>query len=105
MLIFVIQIVNAAEVCVVAYSDEEEKVVTSKCLDIDEGKNGYELMEDTGWTLLWTPETGFGHMLCEINDIGTEVSGQWCAYSGDFWNIVLNRDGKLKRLSFLTVIR
>lgn len=98
--LFIVQIVSAAEVCVVAdygkgSSDEDsENKPDSKCVDIEEGKNGYELMEKTGWSLLWSPASAYGHMLCKINDVGTDVSGQYCGYSGDYWNIVLNRDGK-----------
>jgi len=94
MLSLMIQLVNAAEVCVVVdYSDESDDNPDSKCIEIDEGKSGFELMEETRWDLLWSPESIFGRMLCRINDIGTDVSGQYCAYSGEFWNLVLNRGG------------
>lgn len=91
-LLFLIRLVNAAEVCVVAYYPSGE--ADSKCIDMAEGKNGYNLMQEVGWSLLWSPNTTYGHMLCKIKDIGTEVSGNFCAYSGDFWNIVLNRNNK-----------
>ena len=100
LLIFIllaVSIVNAAEVCVVVdYGDEKEDngAPDSKCITVDEGKNGFDLMQLTNWDLLWGPETAFGHMLCKINDIGTEVSGNFCEYSGEFWNIVLVREGK-----------
>lgn len=91
-LVLIIQLVNAAEVCVVVdYGDNEPD---SKCIDIDEGKNGYELLNKMGWSLLWSPETMYGHMLCKIKDVGTDISGKYCAYSGDFWNIILNRDNQ-----------
>lgn len=88
--ILIVQLVNAAEVCVIAYYPTGE--ADSKCISIEEGKSGYELMEEIGWSLLWSPESAFGRMLCKINDVGTDVSGQYCAYNGDFWNIVLNRN-------------
>jgi len=91
MLVLIIQLV-AAEVCVVAYYDSAE--ADSECFDIDEDKNGYELIEETNWDLLWSPVSAFGHMICRINDEGTDVSGQYCEYTGDFWNLVLNRDGE-----------
>jgi hypothetical protein len=91
-LIFVFQLVNAAEVCVVV--DYKGDKPDSKCVDIDEGEDGYKLMEETKWDLLWSPESAFGRMLCKINDEGTDISGQYCEYSGEFWNIVLNRNGE-----------
>ena len=92
MLVLMIQLVNAAEVCIVAYYGAEG--ADSECFEIDEGKIGYELIEETNWDLLWSPVSAFGRMVCKINDIGTDVSGQYCEYNGDFWNLVLNRDGK-----------
>jgi len=89
LLVFMIQLVNAAEVCVVVdYKDGEPD---SKCIDIDEGKDGYELLEEIGWSLLWTPDSFYGRMLCKINDVGTDVDAGtgYCEYTGDFWNFVL----------------
>lgn len=84
-----------AEVCVVAdFGAELDDEPMSECIEIDEGKNGYELLNELGWDLVWTPETAYGHMLCKIDDIGTDVSGSYCAYSGEFWNLVLARDGE-----------
>jgi hypothetical protein len=92
MMVLMIQLVNAAEVCVVAdYGNGE---ADSECVEIDEDKSGYELIEEMGWDLLWSPASAYGRMICKINDEGTDVSGQYCEYNGDFWNLVLNRDGE-----------
>ncbi len=89
LLFILINYVSAARVCVVAYYNNG-KEPDSKCIEIEEGKDGYELMQKTGWDLLWSPESIYGHMLCKINGIGTGISGNYCEYKGEFWNIVLN---------------
>jgi len=94
MLMIVLQLVNAAEVCVIADYGSSGEEPDSTCIDIDEGKSGYELLEDTNFGLLWSPASAFGRMICKIDDIGTDVDGQYCAYSGEYWNLALNRDGK-----------
>ncbi|MBU0627597.1 MAG: hypothetical protein KKC75_00265 [Nanoarchaeota archaeon] len=95
VLILAVQIASAANVCVVVdYGKDGGEKPDSKCIDISEGMDGYYFMEQMGWTLLWTPNTTYGHMLCKIREEGTDVSGQYCEYDGDFWNLVLNRNGK-----------
>ncbi len=93
-LIFMLQSANAAEVCVVV--DYKEDKPDSKCADIDEGKDGYDVLEATGFDILWSPESVWGQMVCKINDIGTDVNTQTgsCEYSGDFWNFVLVEGSK-----------
>lgn len=95
LIILMVQLANAAQVCVVVdYGKDAESEPDSKCIDTDEGMDGYTLMEKTAWSLLWSPQSVYGHMVCKINDVGTEVSGQYCEYSGEFWNIVLSRGGE-----------
>lgn len=92
VLIFIVQLVNAAEVCVVVdYGGVGEAETDSKCISIDEGKNGYDVLEATGFDVLWSPVSMWGQMVCKINDVGTDVNTQTgsCEYSGDFWNFVL----------------
>ncbi|MEA2037625.1 MAG: hypothetical protein U9O94_09005 [Nanoarchaeota archaeon] len=92
-LILIIQLVSAAEVCVVVdYGDQEEKP-DSKCIDIDEGKNGYELLNELSWRLEWK-DFGYnafagmnlGHGLCSIDDIGNDPDVCW---GTDTWNLNL----------------
>jgi len=93
LLLFIIQLVNAAEVCVVVdYGGYGEEEPDSKCIDIDEGKNGYDVLEATGFDILWSPESTWGQMVCKINDIGTDIQGTSCYYDPnkqEFWNFAL----------------
>ena len=68
--LLIIPLVAAGEVCVVVdYGDGEPD---SKCLNIEDGKSGYDLLESTGFEILWTPESEYGHMVCRINDVGLQ---------------------------------
>jgi len=80
---------QAAEVCVIAYYGEGN--AESRCVDVPEGTDGYEVLEATGWNMLWTPDSEFGQMVCRINSVGTDVNSisDYCEYYGDYWNFVL----------------
>ena len=90
-LIFIAQLVNAAEVCVIAYYRNEE--ADSKCISIDEGKNGYELLNELGWDIDWVDFGGdLGHGLCGINDVGGTSDNCWI---GDkYWNFRIAQSGE-----------
>ena len=62
----------------------------TQCLYAGDGISGYDLLESSGLDLLWTPQSAFGRMICKINGEGTEVSGQWCEYSGKYWTFSIN---------------
>jgi len=66
----------------------------TECVEVAEGADGKEVLEATGWNLLWTPDSSFGQMICKINDIGTDVGGEFCVYSGEFWNFNVIDKGK-----------
>ena len=105
MLVLMIKLV-AAEVCVVVdYGNGE---VDSECVEIDEGKSGYDVMEEAGLDITWSEyylktvfgtDYDYGHSLCKISDIGEEVDysslkeGMSCEwnkkYQESFWNFVL----------------
>ncbi len=88
---FMIQLVDAAEVCVVAYYPGEE--ADSKCIEIDEGKNGYELLNELGWSMEWKDYGGtLGHALCKIKDVGYDSSVCWG--NEGYWNFNLAQNGK-----------
>ena len=98
-LLLVVQLVNAAEVCVVAHYGDGE--ADSKCIDIDEGKSGYELMEETGWRIEWKDQGGdSGHCIASINDIGYD-SGE-CTGDKGYWNLNIAKDSQWSFLGDMT---
>lgn len=82
--------VSASQLCVIVYYPDE--TADGRCINVNEGADGKEVLEKTGFDLLWTPDSMFGQMLCKINGIGTNVAGSVCHYDGEFWNFVL-KDG------------
>ena len=92
VLIFMVQLVSAAEVCVVIDYGTAGKNPDGDCIDIDEGKNGKDVLEAMNLDLLWTPESIWGQMVCKINDVGTDLDGTTCYYDlvkQEFWNFAL----------------
>ncbi len=95
-LIFVllVGVVSAANVCVVVqYPDLSSDV---ECVDVAENANGYEVFEATSLDLLWSPKSFYGRLLCRINGVGDDVQGQYCKYSGEFWNFNILDNGVYK---------
>lgn len=94
VLVFMIQLVNAAEVCVIVdYGSGGENKPDSKCIDIDEGKNGYELLNEIGWNIKWKDWGGtLGHSICSINDLGYDESTCWG--NEGYWNFNLIENGE-----------
>lgn len=74
---------------VVSFPDNS---VYGQCLEVAAGTNGYDLLQKTGLSLLWAGPSTFGHMLCRINGVGDEVSGNACQYSGKYWGLLLAKD-------------
>jgi len=92
-----VQLVNAAEVCVVVDYGDEGKKPDGDCIDIDQGKNGYELLNQMKWDIEWKA-FGFnafagidlGHGLCRLEGVGNDVDVCWGTST---WNLNLARDG------------
>ncbi|MBI2139235.1 hypothetical protein HYU13_06610, partial [Candidatus Woesearchaeota archaeon] len=61
----------------------------SRCFTVPENSNGIEVLQKAGLRLLLTSPSQFGRMVCKIDDIGTDISGSFCAFSGEFWNFAL----------------
>lgn len=94
LFILMVQLVNAAEVCVVVdYGSESEDKPDSKCVTIEEGDNGYVLLNKLGWSMGWKDYGGLlGHALCNIKDVGYDPDTCW----GDrgYWNFNLIQNGE-----------
>ncbi|MBW2980069.1 hypothetical protein KY360_01455 [Candidatus Woesearchaeota archaeon] len=82
--LFVINAVYAANVgWVVKFPDNS---IEKGCAQVNDDANGYELLQATGLTLLWSSYGTYGHGLCKINGVGDDVAGGGCAFSGNWWN-------------------
>lgn len=96
---FIVRIVNAAEVCVVVdYGEGSEKRPDGKCISIEEGRNGYELLNKTGWDIEWKyfgysewAGMDLGHGLCKMNNIGNDPTN---CFGTDNWMSSLAMDGE-----------
>ena len=79
--LFLIQIAYAVDVgYVVQFPDTS---VQKGCVDVSQDTNGYNLLQATGLSLLWSDYSTYGHGLCRINGVGDDVVGSGCAYSGN----------------------
>lgn len=94
--LFLVSIAQAADVCVVVYYPDN--TADTECVTVDDGASGYEVMEATSFNLLWSDESMYGRMLCRINGIGDDTQGQYCGYTGSFWNFNLAEDGEWKHM-------
>ncbi len=86
----VVSIVSAVDVGVVV--EFEDSSLATKCVTVDEGTDGRVILEKTGLDLLWSPTTAYGSLICKINGEGTDISGDYCEYSGKFWNFNILMD-------------
>ncbi len=85
-LVFLAQIVNAAEVCVVVdYGKNSEDKPDSKCVEIDEGVSGYQLIKEISWNTEWQDEL----YLCKVNDIGNDPSNCFGGSKGWLYTIAM----------------
>jgi len=110
LFIFLIQLARAAEVCVVVdYGKDSENEPDSKCVDVNEGIDGYQLLQKTGFNILWSNYYNktffgvtfdYGHSVCRISGVGEDVDyslgrdGTGCEYHGKYWNFILAGNGK-----------
>ena len=94
--ILLASMVSAANVCVlVQYPDQ---TIDYECVDVEDNANGYEVLEATSLNLLWSPTSFYGTLLCKINEIGDDVSGDYCEYNGEFWNFNLLDNTEFKHM-------
>lgn len=60
--------------------------VHGECLQTKKDTNGYDLLQKLSLPTSWAGPSSFGHMLCKINNIGTDPTGDFCSFSGKFWS-------------------
>jgi len=91
MILYATSSANAVKVGVLVEFPDKTRI--TECVDVPENTNGYELMQRTGLNLLWAGPSMFGHSLCKINGVGTDVSGDYCKYTGKYWGLMLADNG------------
>ena len=91
LMLLLVQIVNAVNVGIVVELDDG--TVKTDCVNVALGTNGFEALGKSTLDILWSPESAFGSLICRIEGEGTDVSGNFCEYFGDFWNFNILPEG------------
>src|SRR3989338_6815507 len=88
----ILTMINAAYAADVGIVVElEDGSVKTDCISAAEDTDGYELLQESAFDILWSPESSFGQLICKIDGEGTDVQGSFCEYFGKFWNFnILN---------------
>jgi len=61
-----------------------------ECVQIAEGKDGYELLEKSGLSIRWSDKGSFGRLICSINNVGVATQGSTCDWDGDkYWGFFM----------------
>ena len=68
--------------------------IHAQCLEANAGLNGYELLKDISLETLWSDIGSFGHQLCKVNNVGDDITGNSCSYSGKYWRFLSGIDNK-----------
>ena len=84
LLIGIINIVYAVDVGIVV--EFNDSTVRTDCVNVPSETNGFEILEKSNFDILWSPASPFGKVICKMGGEGTEISGSFCEYFGDFWN-------------------
>jgi hypothetical protein len=94
--------INAAKVGVVVEFPDNEEIFT-RCLEVSEGTNGYDVLNSVGLSLTWSYHALWGHSLCGINGIGCPSDNCWCDYPnywGFFTKKITDRSWKYSPVGF-----
>lgn len=67
--------------------------VKTACVEPADNENGYDVMQKTGFSLLWAGPSIYGHSLCRIDGVGDDVSGDYCFWSGKYWRFFIADQG------------
>ncbi len=91
LLLILTPAVSAAKVAVVI--DYPDAPTYTRCLVVSEGTNGYELLNELGLDMVWSPASQWGHGLCDIE--GTSGCTQDDCFCGgsEYWGIYLAQKG------------
>ena len=93
LLLSIIPIVTADQVGVLIRLPDG--FIYGEYLEADAGTNGYDLLQKLSLSTEWAGPSAFGHMLCKVNNVGQEVSGDFCSSSGNkFWRFLIALDNE-----------
>jgi len=67
--------------------------IYQKCIDAEPGASGFDILEQSGLNITWSPPTQYGHKLCAINGTGCPVNNCYCNRDSMYWNFYLKRIG------------
>jgi len=56
-------------------------------------RSGFDILEQSGLNITWSPPTQYGHKLCAINGTGCPVNNCYCNRDSMYWNFYLKRIG------------
>jgi hypothetical protein len=68
-------------------------IIYQKCLDAQNGASGYDILEQSGLNITWSPSVRYGHQLCAINSLGCSKDNCNCNRNSAYWNVYLKRVG------------
>jgi len=90
VILTMINLVNAANVCVIVdYGDE----IKTNCLDVKGGVEGEKLLDSTIFDISWSAAGIYGKALCKIDDMGDEVLGDGCKWGTKYWGFYILKNG------------
>jgi hypothetical protein len=81
--IFLLNFVSSEKVGVVITFPDNS--IYAQCLDVSEDTSGFDLLNELSLKTTWSDVSTYGHQLCQINNVGDEVSGNYCSYNGKYW--------------------
>jgi len=82
---------NAGAVTVGVLAEFPNGEVYTKCLDMPENTNAYEVLQATELVIEWSELTQWGHGLCMIHNIGCPSSNCYC--SSSYWGFLIAEKG------------
>ena len=91
LFILLVKIVYSVNVGVIM--EFEDGTIKTDCVNVPQETDGFEILEKSVFDILWSPSSVFGQLVCKINDEGTEISGNFCEFSGSFWNFNILPEG------------
>jgi hypothetical protein len=66
--------------------------VYSDCVKVSDGKNVYQILQETDLDAGWSDDGMWGRALCMINGVGSEPSGDACSDWSSYWAFSLSLD-------------
>ena len=84
LFILLVNIAYSADVGIIV--EFEDGTIKTDCVNVPQETDGFEILEKSVFDILWSPSSAFGQLVCKIDNEGTEIQGNFCEFSGEFWN-------------------